>query len=233
MTKQLIKICGIEVTVNYKKIRNLHLRICVPHGEVMASAPMRYSLKQVEEFILKKIEWIKKSQAQILKLRDEGKIKMPAKLVSDEEHYLFGKAYLLQVLKNSRNNRVIVKDNIIELQVRGQSNFTQRQKILDDFYRQQLRQIIPQMITKYEKEMGVVVAEFGIKKMKTRWGTCNIRDKRIWLNLELAKKSPQFLESIVVHEMVHLLEASHNKRFYALMDQFMPQWRAISAAEKK
>ena len=207
-----------------KKIRGINIRISLPDAEIKVSAGIGFSLKKVEEFVLSKIDWIKKSRAQLLKLRAEGKIKMPLKLVSGEEHHFFGEKFRLKVIKNSAANRLVRKAEVLELHVKGQSSFKQRQKILDDFYRQNLREAIPNLIKKYEEKMGVKVVEFGIKKMKTRWGTCNVRDRRIWLNLELAKKPPKFLESIVVHEMTHLLEANHSKKFYQLMDHFMPDW---------
>lgn len=224
LVKKLIEIAGIKVIFTQKKMRSISIRISLPEVEVRVSASPRYSLVQVEEFVLSKIEWIKKSRARLLKLIDEGKIKLPPKLVSGEEHYFFGEKIRLEVIKNSAANHLVRKAEVLELCVKGQSNFKQRQKILDDFYRQNLREAIPNLIKKYEEKMGVKVAEFGIKKMKTRWGTCNVRDHRIWLNLELAKKSPKFLESIVVHEMTHLLEANHSKKFYQLMDRFMPDW---------
>ena len=224
-TKQKLEIDGIEIFLTQKRIRNLHLRISVPDGEVRVSAPARYGFPQIREFILQKIDWIKKGQIQIRKLRDEGKIILPKKFISGEEHYFFGEEFRLELLQNSAANRVLIRDRVIELQVKKLSNLAQRQKLIDDFYRKHLKEIIPGIIAKYEKKMGVAVAEFGVKKMKTRWGTCNVKAHRIWLGLELAKKPLGFLESTVVHEMVHLLERGHNKKFYKLMDQFMPEWR--------
>jgi len=113
----------------------------------------------------------------------------------------------------------------ITLFVHPDSHVEKRQAVLNEWYRQQLKSQLPEVIAKYERLMGVKVNEFGIKKMKTKWGTCNPIAKRIWLNLELAKKPPELLEYVVVHEMVHLLERSHNKRFVTLMTQFMPKWK--------
>lgn len=220
-----IEISGIKILLTQKKIRNLHLRISIPDAEVKVSAPLRYSLRQVTEFVLKKIDWIKKNQDHIRKLRDEGKIILPPKFISGEEHYFCGKKFKLELLQNSSKNKVVVSENFIQLHVKKLSNFKQRQKLLDDFYRVHLKKIIPPLIEKYEKKMDVKVREFGVKKMKTRWGTCNSRARRIWLNLELAKKPVEYLESIVVHEMVHFFEQRHNKKFFALMDHFMPDWR--------
>lgn len=223
---ELVEISGVKLFFLRKKIKNIHLRICIPNGEVKLSAPLKCGMAKIEEFVAQKSTWIKKSQNHIQKLREEGKIILPQKFISDEEHYFFGKKFRLELVQNSPANRVIISENVIHLQVKKLSNFKQRQKLLDDFYRAALKKIIPPLIEKYEKKMQVRVAEFGIKKMKTRWGTCNPKARRIWLNLELAKRDPKFLESIVVHEMVHFFELHHNKKFYALMDQFMPEWKS-------
>lgn len=213
-------------------MRSISIRVCVPDGEVRVSASIRFSELQVLEFIKKKIDWIRENQAKIRKLRDEGKIKMPPKFISGEELFFAGEKFRLEVIKNSDSNKLALIDKSFVMMVKGQSNIEQRQKLFDGFYRNYLRETIPAIIKKYEKIMGVEVVEFGIKKMKTRWGTCNVRDRRIWLGLELAKKPRGFLESIVVHEMTHLLEPSHNKRFYGLMDRFMPDWRIFREDSK-
>ena len=228
ISAQELQIAGIAIFLTHKKIRNLHIRICVPDGEVRISAPLRYSMKQITEFVLQKIDWIKKGQTQIQKLRDEGKIIFPPKFISGEEHYFLGQKFSLELIQNSTYNKLIFNENSFQLHVKKLSNFKGRQKLFDDFYRAFLKKNIPPLIAKYEKKMNVKVAEFGVKKMKTRWGTCNPRARRIWLNLELAKKSPQYLESIIVHEMVHLLEHRHNKNFYFLMDKFMPDWKSAA-----
>lgn len=106
------------------------------------------------------------------------------------------------------------------------------QRVMDKLNRNKLNLILPDLIHKWQTIIGVEAAEYKIKKMKTRWGTCNTRDRRIWINLELAKKSLNCLEYIVVHELVHLLERSHNARFKGFMDKFMPQWRMYKAELK-
>ena len=113
----------------------------------------------------------------------------------------------------------------MEMYIRPNTGMGKRQVILDEWYRQRLKEIVPVLITQYENAMKVQVSEFGIKKVKTRWGTCSIRAKRIWLNLELAKKPIECLEYVVVHELVHILERNHNERFIALMDKYLPKWK--------
>ena len=136
-----------------------------------------------------------------------------------------GKRYLLKVEKQDISPKVEVKHETIEMRVRPDSGVEKRREILNEWYRQSLKEIVPGIIAKYEKLMSVKVCDFGIKKMKTRWGTCSRDAKRIWLNLELAKKPKYYIEYIILHEMVHLLERCHNKHFVGYMDKFMPQWR--------
>ncbi len=147
-------------------------------------------------------------------------------MVTGESHYVGGRRYRLDVIEHDGPAAVRLRNNTtLELRVRPGTSRAQREAVLHRWYRQRLREQIPQLISKWEPEIGVTVAEWGIKKMKTRWGTCNIDARRIWLNLELAKKPAACLEYILAHEMVHLLERHHNERFQQLMDRLMPQWR--------
>jgi predicted metal-dependent hydrolase len=148
--------------------------------------------------------------------------------MTGEKHFIFGEEYLLEVVESDLKRvakPLIIKDQIIELHIKKGLTKIEKSKILDNWHRAQLKKIIPNLIADYEPKMGVKVAEFGVKKMKTRWGTCSLQARRIWINLELVKRPMKCLEFIVVHEMVHLLERNHNKRFYALMDKFMPDWK--------
>ncbi len=220
-----IEVAGIKILLSQKKIRNMHLRICPPDAEVKISAPFHYNLSKITEFVLDKSEWIKKSQAKIQKMRNEGKIQTPLKFISGEEHYLSGEKFRLEVFKNSDFNKIIFEKDIVKIWVKGLSKIEERQKLFDDFYCTYLLKNIPELIAKYEQKMGVKVTKFKIRKMKTRWGSCNFIERKICFNSELAKKPPKFLEMIVVHEMTHILEKSHNRRFYSLMDNFMPEWK--------
>jgi len=219
--KQNVEIDGVSIELSQKRIKNLHLRICPPLGEVRVSAPLRFNLETIKRFILPKIEWIKDRQTIIRNRKRVPELKF----ISGEHHDFFGKKYLLEIVESKASAAVSLHKEKIKIRVKENSTAQQKRKILDEFYRLQLKKIIPKFIAKYEKKMKVNVKEFGVKKMKTRWGTCNPRVRRIWLNLELAKKPIQCLESIVVHEMVHLLERGHNKKFYDLMDKFMPDWK--------
>ena len=221
--KTNLEIAGINIEITRKKVKNLNLRVYPSKGRVALSCPRQTSQFIIEDFIKEKKVWIRKQ----LKKGANRSEKKKLNYITGEYLPVWGKPRLLKVVNIGGKQRVELRDNDkVKLYVRGNSTSKKREKIVDEWYRVQLKLIIPQMISKWEPVMGVQVNEFGVKKMKTRWGTCNIRDKRIWLNLELAKLEPHCLEYIVVHEMVHLRERLHNKRFYTYMDQFLPEWKS-------
>jgi predicted metal-dependent hydrolase len=219
-----LEIEGLQIQVAQKKIRNIHLRISPPDASINISAPIRVSVKKIRDFIISKITWIKEGQLKVLAQKKPYKYKC----ISGEIHYIFDDKYQLNLVENSLKNLVVVSGNEINLYVKKDTNQIKRQKILDEFYRNNLKKIIPKLIKEWEEKMKLKLSGFGIKKMKTRWGTCNIISKKIWINLELAKKPLACLEYIVVHEMVHLFEKNHNKKFYAHCDFFLPNWREAS-----
>ena len=146
-------------------------------------------------------------------------------MVSGESHYFLGRRYRLRVHEEDGPARVAVRGlRVLDLFVRPGATATQREAVLLRWYREQLKALIPPLLEKWQPVLGVQAADWGIKKMKTKWGTCNIDARRIWLNLELAKKPVQCLEYIVVHELVHLLERHHGERFTSLMDRYLPDW---------
>jgi predicted metal-dependent hydrolase len=217
---QQLQLGDIAVEVVQKDIKHLHLSVYPPAGRVRIAAPLRMDLETIRIFAISKLGWIRKQQD---KLRNQLR-EAPREFLNRESHYYLGKRYLLQVVEADAPQRVVLKHSTLELHVRPGTDAGQKQALLHNWYRQQLREIIGQYVHKWEEIMQVTVQEVGIKKMKTKWGTCNREAKRIWLNLELAKKPLQCIEYIVVHEMVHLLERSHNDTFVAYMNRFMPQW---------
>jgi len=218
--KQL-QLGNIIVDVVQKDIKNIHLSVYPPTGRVRISAPFRMNLDTIRVFAISKLSWIKKQQT---KLRTQER-EAPREFLNRESHYFNGKRYLLKVIEQDAAPRVELKHSKIELYIRPQTTKEKRKSILDEWYRNQLKASLPALIVKWGRKMNVMVNEFGIKKMKTKWGTCSREAKRLWLNLELAKKPGECLEYIVVHEMVHLLERNHNDRFISLMNELMPKWR--------
>lgn len=218
-----LTINGIEVEIQKKNIKNLHLAVLPPKGKVRISAPNSMNDDAIRIFIITKLGWIKKQQE---KYKNQLR-QCEREYVSGESVYLWGKRYRLDVMYSNAYNNVKIKGNKLIFQVRGASTKDQREKVLNDWYRKNIKEEIPQLLEKWQKIIGVTANDWGVKNMKTRWGTCNIKDKRIWLNLQLAKKPFNCLEYVIVHELVHLLEKNHNKIFISYMDEFLPNWRKI------
>jgi predicted metal-dependent hydrolase len=217
-----ITVSGLLIEVVRKKIKNLHLGVYPPNGRVRVAAPLHVSDEAVRLAIITRLAWIKRQQAKF----GGQERQTERQFVSGESHYFQGRRYRLNVVYQKGANRVVVRNkSTIDLYVREGSDASQRQRVVVKWYREQLKAMIPPMIGKWESIIGVKVDDWGVKQMKTRWGTCIVKARRIWLNLELIKKPVQCLEYVVVHEMVHLLERHHNDRFAARMDTFMPQWR--------
>lgn len=218
--KELV-VGGIPVQVVRKNIKNLHLAIYPPEGRVRIAVPLHVDDDAVRQAVASKIGWIRRQQTayadQIRQSRRE--------MVAGESHYVRGKRYRLHVVESRGRQAVRLEGSRLELTVRPDTTAEQRLEVLNRWHRQQLRAEIPRLLKKWEPLIGASVSDWGIKKMRTRWGTCNTEAKRIWLNLELAKKPPECLEYIVLHEMVHLIEPSHNDNFKAHMDRLMPVWR--------
>lgn len=217
---QHIELGDIKIEVEQKDIKNIHLSVYPPNGVVRISAPSRMDLDTIRIFAINKIKWIKKQQV----LFQSQERETPREYLTQESHYFQGKRYLLKVIEHNNPYIVVLKHNNIELYVRPNTSKEKKAEIIEEWYRSQLKIIVPKLIAKWEKKIDVQVNEFGIKKMKTKWGSCNTKDKRIWLNLELAKKPIECLEFIIVHELVHLLERSHNQIFVGYMNHFMPKW---------
>jgi predicted metal-dependent hydrolase len=213
---------GVEVSVVRKAIKNLHLGVYPPNGRVRVATPLAVSDEAVRLAVVGKLGWIKRQQARFASQSRQSRREM----VSGESHYFQGRRYRLRVITNEGTAKIVRRNNsTIELHVRPEITVKGRERILQEWYRQHLRELIPALLEKWQAILGVRAKEFGIKKMKTKWGTCNIEARRIWINLELAKKPVSCLEYIIVHELTHLLERHHNPQFTAIMDRYLPTWR--------
>ena len=223
-SRTTLTISDIEVQVHRKNVKNLNLRVYPAKKEVKISVPKRAPETVIHTFIESRASWIKEHLHRV----PAKKVRPKSEFETGETVFVWGKPFALNVIQREKPPEVYIRnDHELFLQVRPGADSSKKEQVLNEWYRKQLKASIPNLIAKWEPVMGVSVSEFGVKRMKTRWGTCNIRARRIWLNLELAKKRPEFLEYVVVHEMVHLLERLHNKRFYAYMTQFFPQWRSL------
>lgn len=220
MVRQM-QLGGIVVDVVFKNIKNVHLSVYPPSGKVRISAPLRMNADTIRVYAISKLDWIKQQQN---KLRAQER-ETPREYLDRESHYVWGKRYLLKVVEQDVAPAVELKHSKLLLRIRPGSGEEKKQAVLEEWYRQQLKEAVPPLIEKWQPLMGVNVERFFVQRMKTKWGSCNHGSGTIRLNTELAKKPWECLEYIVVHEMTHLLEPTHNQRFVALIDQFMSKWR--------
>ena len=217
-----ITVSGIAVEVVRKDIKNLHLGVYPPNGRVRVAAPLVVSDEAVRLAVIDKRAWIRRQKARFAEQPRQSEREM----VNGESHYFLGRRYRLRVHEHEAPARVALRGVAsLDLFVRPGSSVEQREAVLLRWHREQLKALIPPLLEKWQPVLGVQIAAWGIKKMKTKWGSCNVDARRVWFNLELAKKSSQCLEYIVVHELVHLLERHHNERFTALMEGYLPDWR--------
>jgi predicted metal-dependent hydrolase len=216
-----IAVGSITVDVVLKDIKNIHLSVYPPSGRVRIAAPSRMRLDTIRIFAISRLGWIKQQQQKLQEQERETR----REYLDRESHYLWGKRYLLRVIEGDEAPSVALKHRWMLLRVRPGTDAKKKQAIVEAWYRQQLKAAVPPLIGRWEPLLGVKVERFFVQRMKTKWGSCNHRVRTIRLNTELAKKPRECLEYIVVHEMTHLLEPTHNARFVSLMDQFMPQWQ--------
>ena len=216
-----LEIGEIDVDVVFKDIKNVHLSVYPPTGTVRISAPSRMSLDTIRAFAVSKLNWIKKQQSKIQQQPRET----VREYVDRESHYLWGARYLLKVIEIDQRPAVELEHRRMLLHVRPGAERPKRRDVVEAWYREQIKEAVTPLLAKWQPVMGVNVEKFYVRRMKTKWGSCNITAGTIRLNTELAKKPPECLEYVVVHEMVHLLERHHNARFRALMDEFLPQWQ--------
>jgi predicted metal-dependent hydrolase len=217
-----IKLGDITVDVILKDIKNVHLSVHPPAGKVRISAPERMSLDTIRVFAISKLDWIKQQQA---KLRGQER-ESPREYLDRESHYLWGRRYLLTVTESDAPPAIELKHRRMILRVRPGTGQEKREALVEEWYRERLKEAVPPLLGRWEPLLGVKAKRWFVQRMKTKWGSCNHRSGTIRLNTELAKKPPECLEYIVVHELVHLLEPTHNARFLTLMDRFMPRWQS-------
>ena len=217
-----IEVDGLIVDVVRKQIKNLHLAVYPPNGRIRVAAPIRVNDEAVRLAVISKLGWIKRQQVKF----EEQERESIREYVSGESHYFQGNRYLLNVIEDNCAPHVKIRNKKrIDLFIRPNSTHAQRERVFSAWYREHLSEVLSSLIAKWEKKIAVRAHESVIKKMKTKWGSCNIENRRILINLELAKKSERCLEYIVAHELIHLLERLHNDRFLSLMNKFMPNWK--------
>lgn len=222
-TNSYLQLGSIQVLVVRKPIKNLHLSILPPAGRVRVTSPQKMKDDAIRTLLASRLPWIKKQRSKFIAQERQTK----RNYVSGESHYFLGKRYRLELLHKPEAPSVILKGKTkIILQVRPKSSITKRQEVMTKWYREQLRTVIEDLIVKWQKKIGVKTSGWGIKQMKTRWGTCNHKTARVLMNLELAKKPIVCIEYVLVHELLHILEKKHDERFVKLMTKHLPKWRS-------
>jgi len=223
-TKTKFEICNLMVETVRKDIKNIHLGVYPPNGRIRVAAPLKTSDESVRLLVISKIPWIKKQQSRFMAQERQTK----REYISGESHYFLGKRYLLNVIDIEPIPRIEIKRKAhIHMYVKPNSTLKHREKLLEDWYRSEIKKQIALLLEKWSKIIGVRVNKVSVRKMKTKWGTCNTASKRILLNLELAKKPAHCLEYVFVHEMIHILEKKHSDKFMTKMDSFMPNWKQL------
>jgi predicted metal-dependent hydrolase len=216
-----LKLGDIAVEVVYQPIKNVHLSVYPPAGRVRMAAPERMDLEALRLYAISKLPWIKRQRRRMQEQEREA----PREYLERESHYVWGKRYLLSVVEENAPPSVELGPSRLTLHIRPRSDRSKRRDVLQNWYREQVRMAAEPLLARWERKIGVKSSGLFVRRMKTRWGSCNPVAKTVWLNTELACKPPRCLEYILVHELVHLLEPSHNERFQAYMQQFLPDWK--------
>lgn len=222
MLKQEIEIGGMSVEILRKSnLKNLYIRVNPPEGNITVSTPTELTDEDIKLFVLKKLPEINKVREKMLSQERQSK----REYVSGESHYLWGKPYRLQVIYEGTTHSIMKTPTKIILTVSEGTDMETREKIFIEWYRQELKRVLDSVADRCEKKTGIHAGEYRIKNMRTRWGTCNIDKRRIWINLQLAKKPAECLEYVVIHELVHLIEKNHTNRFNSLVEEYCPTWK--------
>lgn len=224
----VLQLDGIDVDVVRKDVRNVRISVHPPDGRVRVSAPRHVTDGALRHMLAARLPWIRRKRAEL-----QREPHAQAEFVTGEHHNFRGRRYRLLLTEGNGSVGVrLVGEDTMELRVPAGADRERRAAVLEKWYRLQLRDAVRPLLDEWAPRVGVSVADVRVRRMTTRWGSCNIRARRISLNLELIKRSDACLEYVLVHELVHLLEASHSQRFWSLMDQFMPQWRQHREALK-
>lgn len=218
---EIIKLGDITVTMTRKDIKNVHLSVHPPEGKVILVAPKGTRIEVARAYAISRLGWIRKQQT---KLKSQAR-ETPRKFIKRESHYLWGRRYLLNVSYQDNKPSVSLTHTSINLTVRPGSEMHKRADVIHQWHKSLLHDAIPKIIRKWESKLKVEVSSYFLQRMKTKWGSCNRRTRCIRLNTELVKKPKDLLEYVIVHEMIHLIEPTHNKRFITILQKHYPNWR--------
>ncbi len=222
MHNEEIVLGGLPIEVIRKRnLKNLYIRVNPPEGNVTVSIPTDIGDEELKLFVLRKLPEITKIRDRMLSQERQSK----REYVSGESHYLWGKLYRLQVIYEGKQYKIVKTPSKIIMTAPEGATLEAKERVFTEWYRQELKRVLTTVVAQCEKKTGIHAEEFRIKNMRTRWGTCNIEKRRIWINLQLVKKPAECLEYVVIHELVHLVEKNHTHRFNALVEHFYPTWK--------
>lgn len=225
MAQKRIRVGEVDINITFKAVKNVHLSVHPPEGTVTLVAPTGTRLEVARTFAISKLRWIRQQRAQLKNQAREA----PRQFVTRESHYVWGRRYLLEVVERDAPPVVKMDHRRITLYVRPGTDAGRREAVYQAWQRSLLHQVIPDFIDQWERRIGVKVEGYFLQRMKTKWGSCNNLRAHIRLNTELVKKPRDLLEYVIVHEMIHLIEPTHNERFIALLDKHYPAWREARA----
>lgn len=218
---------AIPVELEYRKVKNMRLTVHPDGGRVTIAAPPGTSSDYIKSFAASKIDWIRKQREKFLGSQAGTKSRKTDTLRNNSTMYLWGDAYKLELIERRGHPKIIIEGDSMKMYVRPYSTKAKRQEYLDKWYSGILKEASPAIIKKWEARIRVEVKKLYVRKMKTHWGSCNTVRQTLRLNSELAKRSPECLEYVIVHEMLHIIEKGHNQKFYSLLSRYIPEWKAI------
>lgn len=216
-----LTVSGLDIDVVRKDIKHLHVGVYPPSGRIRIAVPLRMDDEQIRLAVVQRLGWIRRQRRGL----EQAARHTTREMVTGESHYVWGRRLRLIVIESPGRQIFEEKSGRLTLRVPPDTPVERRRIYLESWYREQLRAVLPDLIAKWERRLEVTVPKWTIRKMKTKWGSCNRATHEIWFNLELAKKHPDCLEYIVVHELTHYVDSSHGVRFVALMDRYLPDWR--------
>jgi predicted metal-dependent hydrolase len=222
---ETIHIGDVSILVNRKAVKNVHLSVHPPGGRVTLVAPDATRLEVARAYAISKLGWIREQQS---KLKNQAR-ESPRQFVERESHYLWGRRHLLSVIYRDSKPSVVLDHRRITLTVRPSSSAEKRSKVMHEWHKSLLHQLVPSLIKKWEPKLKVSVERYFLQRMKTKWGSCNHGSRHIRLNTQLVAKPKDLLEYVIVHEMVHLIEPTHSERFLTILGKHYPTWREARA----
>lgn len=217
-----LTIAGLEIDVVFKAIKNLHISVYPPDGRIRVAAPDSTNEDIIRLAIVQRLPWIKRQRERLRNAKRQTQREM----LSGETHYVWGKRYRLEAADSSGRYHIEIRGDTLHVTTPSGTDADSKRAALDRWYRRELKAALPDLLEKWQPIIGVEADKVVVRRMKTKWGTCQAASRAIWLNPELAKKNPRCLEYIIVHELTHFLERKHNQRFASLMDRFLPDWQA-------